>query len=433
MLVVVLVLCAVPAINGDFSIAQQPAVGTGSAVTVAPSAGSPTAGIQEAINALGRDGGAVTIPPGEYLLRQAIHVRSNVTLEGTGANTVLRRGKQVEAKLAAVAEPGSISVQVESAAGLREGDEVGIFDQASVGWHHAHAIVKGIQGNELRLDRMLGRKFDPARGATVINYFPAITAVGASKVVIKDLTIDGRRDENPGPSLLTRRGEPFELGFTFAAIHLVGVTDSRIEGSRIVGWPTDGISVQRGGNDSVVRCVVENCRGHGYHPGGGLHDSEFSEIVAQGNDGDGLYFCANVERVVVKGSRFIGNKGNGVGGLGDVGDLHNLVENNLCEGNGASGILLTNGGHNTVKNNTCLDNSRSLPGHFSGISLVKTTESVVSGNRSFDSQETKTQKHGIAESADSRGNVFATNDCRGNAHAGLALAGEDGRQDGNVE
>lgn len=437
-LILALVL-STPAILGRDMTAQPAPVerprGTVSVADFA-SSDSPTAGIQETIDALGENGGVVTIPPGEYLLRQSIRVRSHVTLQGAGEETVLRKVPQVGSKLVAPADAESRSVRVQDAAGFREGDEIGLFDQTTVGWLHAHAIVKGVQGNKLLLDRRLGRAFDPAEGGSVINYFPAITGSGLlSNVVLKDLTIDGQSEENPGPSVVAARAPrtPTDLGFTFAAINLLDATDSRIEGYRIKGWPADGISVQRGGGNLVMRCVVENCRGPGYHVGGGLRDSVFSENESRGNLDDGFYFCARVERVVVRGNRFIGNKGSGVGGLGDSGDQYNIVENNLCEGNGRAGIILWDGESNTVRNNTCLNNSQSSPGHWSGILLDKTERSVVSGNRCFDNQQAKTQKYGIEELSNCRANTITDNDCRGNAQSGLALAGQDGQQDGNLK
>jgi hypothetical protein len=74
--------------------------------------------------------------------------------------------------------------------------------------------VKAVRGNELLLDRKLGRAFGPANGAAVINYFPAITGQGLTKVVLKDLTVDGRAEDNPGPGVVSAREKrkPPDLG-----------------------------------------------------------------------------------------------------------------------------------------------------------------------------------------------------------------------------
>ena len=390
-------------------------------VTVTPSPTSPTTGIQEAIDALGPNGGLVTIPPGEYLLRQAIRVHSGVTLAGAGEKTILRKNKQVGSKLTAVTT--GTAVQVEDATGFQAGDEVGFFDRTTVGWLHGHAIVKEVRGNQLLLNKNPGGKFDPANGGAVINYFPAISGHDVSDVVIKDLTIDGRAEENPGPATVSERpnGTPPDLGFTFAAVDLIRVSDSRVENVQIRGWPADGISLQGKGNvhgkyrgNVVTKCYVANCRGPGFHAGGRLEDSEFFDNEARENLGDGFYFCAWVTRITVRNNKFIGNRGSGVGGLGDSGDIENVVEDNRCECNGTSGISLWNGEGNTVRNNICLNNSQREPGRWSGISLAKTENSIITGNRCFDDQPTKTQKRGIEQLTNCRGNTVFDNDCRGN-------------------
>jgi len=429
------VLLAVLALCGGPAFALQDPPGD---VTVVPDAKSPTAGIQEAVDRLGAGGGVVRIPPGEYLLRQAVHVRSGVTLQGAGEKTVLRKNKQVGSKLAAATQ-GAKAV-VENAAGFSPGDEVAFYDRTTVGWLHGHAIVKSVQGNELHLNRNPG-KFDPANGGAVINIFSAIKGVGTSKgtglskVVLKDLTVYANREENPGPSVVSPRapGKPPELGFQFAAINIMDANDLLVEGCRVSGWPADGISVQRGRRNKVTKCFVEHCRGPGYHAGGRETDSEFSESEARGNLGDGFYFCAWVTRVVVKNNKFIGNLANGVGGLGDGDDVENIVEGNLCERNGQAGIAVWNGERNTVRDNVCVNNSQKEPGRWNGIGVATTLKSVISGNRCSDNQPSKTQKHGIFESQDCRGNTISNNDCRGNAKEGCALAGKETQHSGNQE
>src|SRR5262249_13933527 len=137
--------------------------------------------------------------------------------------------------------------------------------------------------------------------------------------------------------------------------------------------------------------------------------------------------------VVASNNVFADNKGNGIGSLGDNGDKYNVVANNVCQANGGSGIWLFDGDNNTVTNNMCVNNSQAVPGTHYGIVLNPTADTIVSGNRCLDDQKTKTQKHGILEFSSCRSNLIANNLCRGNADAGLALAGKDSRQSGNLE
>ncbi len=150
---------------------------------------SPTAGIQEAVDALPAAGGTVTLPAGEYLLRQAIRLRRGVTLQGAGATTVLRKNKHAESRLAATAQQGSRSVQIVDASGFSAGDQVAIRDKDAMGWNVVQAIVTAVRGNELLLDRRMPRTCDAAKTGFVIHAFPAITADKASGIVIRDLAI----------------------------------------------------------------------------------------------------------------------------------------------------------------------------------------------------------------------------------------------------
>lgn len=402
-------------------------------ITVTPSTTSPTAGIQEAIDSLGPAGGLITIPPGEYTLRRSIRIRSNITLQGSGPTTVLRKVRQLGSKLAAPASKDDRSLRLENTTGFQPGDEIGIYDATTVGWEHAHAIVKEVRDQELLLDRRVSRAFDPASGAAVINYFPAITGTGVDHVLLTGLTIDGQANENPGPAAVAARGpgKPPELGFTFAAINLVDVTNSRIENCRVTGWPSDGISLQRGSRVEVANCLVAKCRGEGFHPGGGLHECEFHDLEARENLANGFYFCARVERVVVRNNKFIGNHKNGIGSLGDSGDTNNLVKNNLCQANGHSGIQLWDGTSNTVQFNTCQNNSQSAPNRYSGISIAATSSSTITHNRCFDDQPTKTQKYGIEETPNSSSNTITNNNCRENSQDGVSLKGKDTQQSNN--
>src|SRR5262249_57554369 len=95
-------------------------------------------------------------------------------------------------------------------------------------------------GGELGMERGIRGGFDPAKGGIVLTCFPAITANEVSRIVVEGLAIDGR------PTGTTPAMPEAEPGFTFAAIHLVGVAEARVESCWVTAWPSDGISLQRG-------------------------------------------------------------------------------------------------------------------------------------------------------------------------------------------
>jgi parallel beta-helix repeat protein len=306
---------------------------------------------------------------------------------------------------------------------------VAIRDQNAMGWNVVQAIIKAVEGNDLLLDRPMPRTCDPANRGFVVLCFPALTCNRASGIVLKDFAVkeDHARDLSVHGTLdlsNPRVRFAYSLPFPLAAIQLVDATDTRVEGVSVTGWMSDGISLQRGANDTVVNCLVEKCAGKGIHAGGGLRDSVFSHNISRSNDDDGFFFCAKNQKLTVSENTLANNKAHGIGGLGESGDKFNTVTKNIISGNGLHGIQMWDGDSNTVTENTVSNNSQSSPGRFSGIWLGKTSLSVVKGNRCFDDQPAKTQKHGIEELANCHDNQIAGNSCHGHAQKDMVLATE---------
>jgi parallel beta-helix repeat protein len=396
-------------------------------------ASSPTCGIQEAIDALPVDGGVVNIPPGKYCLRRSIALHSHVTLRGAGSTTILTRGKQAHTKLAKPARKGETSVEVETTAGFRVGDEVGLLDDKMHGWYMAHCIIQTVEPRRLVFTEPIisGHQegvFAPERNAVVVNYFPFIRGSAmywqapARDVAILDMAFDANLPENPGPW----------TDFSLAAIHLANVSDAVVRGCTVRSSIADGIGVQGGRDNRVEGCLAENCRVHGYHPGTSLRGAVFANNVGRSNGGDGLYFCADVTGITVANNLFHDNASHGIGGFGDGGDKFNVVANNICRANGACGIHLTHGHNNVVTGNVCLDNSKRGAGHFSGILISNTTRSIVSGNRCGCEADKPTQRFGIEEIGTSDSNVITGNLCAGNLQGGLVVVGRSTQTNANV-
>jgi len=380
-------------------------------------------GIEEAIDALPRRGGEVYVPPGRYLVRRSIWVPSNVTLRGAGAATVLTRpGKRISA-ITVAADTGERVIQVADASGFEVGTDVSVYADGVHGWHSTTAHIEAIEGSTVTLERGLNKPVEPAEGAAMINCFPMITAEHQRDFVIRDLCIDGGE------------GRPNEgvMDFTWAAIHLYDCRDLRIEACHVRNWHCDGISVQAGRGATISGNMVENCRGHGMHPGTGLADSVWSGNISRENTGDGLFFCMRVRHSVISNNVLANNDGAGIGHVGGGGDRYNVVSSNTCVGNGRWGIQVYDGSDNVITGNLCLNNSRLHPGQYPGIGVIKTTDTVISGNRCLDDQETRTQAAGIVESDGSDFNLFTGNLCRGNLGAGLTVTGASSQQSANLQ
>lgn len=397
---------------------------------------SATCGIQEALDALPPSGGVVMIPPGTFVLRRAIVLRSHVTVRGAGPTTILTRGKQAAAKLVKPARKGESAVEVESTDGFRPGDEVAVLDDRMRGWYMAHGLVQAVEPRRLVFAAPIesGHEvglFDPKAGGVAVNFFPFFCASrmhSANPVVdvgVLDLTLDGNLKENPGPWSC----------FTLSAIHFANVSDAVVRHVTVRGSVGDGIGVQGGADCRVESCLVEHCRGQGLHPGTALRGGVFANNIARHNGGDGLYFCWQVVGLTVTGNVLHDNGGSGIGGLGEGGeggDRFNVVANNVCQRNGRWGIQAVRGRNNLLANNICLDNSRAQPGQCSGILLADTTHTVVTGNRCGAEGDKPTQKLGIEETGTSDANVLAANLCEGNVEGGLAVCGKATQLSGNL-
>jgi parallel beta-helix repeat protein len=349
---------------------------------------SSTAGIQEAIDALPKGGGVVHVPAGRHALRRSIEMRSGVTLRGDGPATVLTRPKEVHVHLARPADGASKTVHLRHAAGdLSIGDEVYIGDQATGGWWAGHCIIEQIRGKTLVLHTLHGdrkHRFLPKRRAFIANWFPAIWLRDVRDATIEDLAIDG----------LVRRRHRQKCDFVVAAVHSRGSRDIRVLNVTVRNWLGDGIGIQ-GGQGSLVRgCIVENCVGHGFHPGTGLTQSVWSDNIARGNTRDGLFFCLRVTHSTVRGNVLVDNGGHGIGGLTDP-DAYNAVIGNICAGNGKHGIDADRAIGNTIEGNVCRGNSRAAPGQYAGIYLAGHRHCVVTGNVCVDDAERPTQRRGL--------------------------------------
>jgi parallel beta-helix repeat protein len=375
------------------------------------------------------EGGVVTIPPGRYLLRQSVVFRPHVTVRGSGSATVLTRPREIYAKLARPARKGDTTVVVQTSAGFRKGDQVAIFDDLMHGWYMGHAILAKVEPDRLTLTARIENghpdgDYSPDRNAAVVNYFPFFRASAmhfgppVADVAVLDLTLDGNLAENSGPW----------TDFTLSAIHFANVSDGLVRDVTVRGSVGDGIGVQGGHDNRVESCLVENCRGHGFHPGTSLRGATFSGNIGRNNGGDGLYFCCQVVGITVTGNLFHGNKRSGIGGLGagcGSSDSFNVVANNVCRENALWGIEAVGGRNNVITGNVCVDNSQRHPGRYSGIAVSNSTHTLVTGNRCGTEAEKPTQKFGVEETGASDDNILTGNLCAGNCNAGLAVVGND--------
>ncbi|MCM8802579.1 MAG: right-handed parallel beta-helix repeat-containing protein [Candidatus Omnitrophica bacterium] len=297
---------------------------------------------------------------------------------------------------------GDTEIYLKSTSTLKEGEEIAIGEPPNESLL-AHSFIKEIKGNKIILESPVSIDFkaEPKSeelGNKKINVliwsvFPLIHGANVEDIKISNLTIKG----TVGKNLWTTQGR-----YTVAGIHIYNGKNIVIEKVKVTEWHTDGISLQEGNNCIVRDCEVIKCLGNGIHPGTGLKNTiiENNKII---ENGQGIYFCWHNSGHIIRNNVIAKNRSHGIGGLGNPGDVNNLIESNHIYENGAAGIEINGGkkSNNQIIKNIIENNSKSQPGKFPGIMIYASSEDAmnytIKGNIIRDTQNEKTQYIGIEE------------------------------------
>ncbi len=371
----------------------------------------PTCGINEAIAALHGRGGRVRIPAGRWRLTRSIYLPRGVSLVGDGPSTQIHILPLKVAQLAKNVRKGGHVLTLRGRVAFEVGQQIGVSGDLRVGYRGTHGLVTRIEGHRVWLSSRFNHALSVWDHAKAVNLFPAITAEGESDLEVMNLSIVGPNAHS------SKRWD-----YTYSGVHLDSCRRARLINISVRGWPSDGISVQRGSDVQVSHCQAHDCRGHGYHPGGGLGRSIWSHNIGKGNGADGFYFCARVHHSVCSDSVFSDNGRSGIGGVGSGGDHHNVISDNVCSYNQQWGIDAYEGDEQVISGNICLSNSRKKPSAYGGIRLHDMQRVIIQGNRCADDQKRPTQTRGIVESGESDHNLISGNLCAGMKEAVTVIA-----------
>jgi hypothetical protein len=265
--------------------------------------GADNRAIQAAIDAVAqRGGGTVKILRGTYLLDDSVHLRDNVTLIGSGEDTVLRKGPQVYSRLSADLGYGHYDVSIAEPDKFDVGMGVTIRDDQAFGFYETIATLIWRDGDRFGIDQMLNHDYSRARGGEVYSSFAPISAKFVANVEVRDLVIDGNKDENPRTLNGCRGAGVFLLAVKSAVVANVVVRD--LNG--------DAIGFQQCTSVTIDDCLMENNTGHGLHPGSGSVGGVMRRCRCLGNGHDGVFFCLRATHCVCDACEFIGNGDHGV-------------------------------------------------------------------------------------------------------------------------
>jgi len=261
-------------------------------------------------------GGVVEIGAGEFLMRDSLHLRANVTVRGVKGKTILRKAGSSVSALALDGDFGEEQITLVDPNGFAPGCGVAIWDKNAGGFHTTVARLIGRNGNTFAIDKPLGADCMVANDVKAATVFPVVSVYDTEGVRIENLVIEGNKQENI----------PLN-GCRGAGIFLYRAFGTTISGCLVRNYNGDGISFQQSNDVTVEDCISEENAVLGLHPGSGSQRPTIRHCIARRNGTDGLFLCWRVR--------------------------HGRFEDNLLEENGQFGISI---GHkdsdNVFRHNT---------------------------------------------------------------------------------
>ncbi len=155
--------------------------------------------LQAAVDYVARlGGGTVRVLPGTYRLRNAVYLRSQVRILGSGADSILIKEPSVATKLAEDSDWYDQEITLDDATGFQVGDGVCLRTKNphNGGVNVAKRTLVARSGNRFKLDRALRENFWVMGEAKASTLFPILSGDEISDVVIENITLDGNKDNN---------------------------------------------------------------------------------------------------------------------------------------------------------------------------------------------------------------------------------------------
>lgn len=333
------------------ALLAQPAVRVTVGVRDADIIGNDNRALQAAVDYVGNlGGGVVEIGPGEFLMRDSLHLRSRVTVRGTGEKTVLKKDREHRSPLAADGDFGEAAITVQNPEGFTIGLGVYVASKTMRNFLGNCGTILNSRSNCFTLSRSLNADILMTDGGFAATIYPVISGYNLEDARVENLAVDGNRVENP-----TKVD-----GCRTAGIYLFRSDNCVISNCVVRDYNGDGISFQQSNDVNVEGCVVERCAGFGLHPGSGSQRPSVKNCRAIANGDDGFFFCWRVRGGVAEGNWLEDNGGYGMS-IGHK-DSDNLVRRNTIIGNKLGGVYWRQetepmAAHRvTFENNTVRDN-----------------------------------------------------------------------------
>ena len=341
----------------------------------------------EYLNRLG--GGTLRILSGVYDLRNAIYLRTNVAIKGSGEKTILRKADSVVTALTRDSDWFEYGVQVKDAGGFAPGCGIMLRSKKGEGdWQYdiRSATVTAIDGDIIFLDRLTKENFWIEKNATAATIFPILTAENVNDVVVEDIVLDGSRDKNE------------HINGNFAgAVFIQHCNRWQFKNVIATNYNGDGFSFQVCDDVQFSDCKAINNADLGFHPGSGSQRPIFRNCAAHGNS-QGIFFCWGVSDGLAEDCILLENTKYGVS-IGHR-DTDNIIRRCRIERNGQVGVLFRSEGsefrsghRNQIEDCIVRDNGTNQSGI--GIDIQGSIKDITVRNTKLENTTGKNQNVGI--------------------------------------
>ncbi|MFT5369879.1 MAG: parallel beta-helix repeat protein [Candidatus Latescibacterota bacterium] len=356
--------------------------------------GSDNRALQAAVDyitALG--GGTVEILSGTYVMKNSLHLRSNITVRGQGESTILQKADAVESPLILDGDFGEEQITLQNPDGFEVGFGVSITDNKSGGFHTAVGTIIWQDENTFGVNVPMGGDYMVSNNARAATTFPIISGYHLENARVENLAVYGNKEKNP---LLN--------GCRGAGIFLYRGHHTTFTQCTVKDFHGDGISFQQSQHVTVESCTCIGNTHLGLHPGSGSQHPTIRNCHSEDNGRIGLFLCWRVKHGIFENNQLIGNGETGIS-IGHK-DTDNHFRNNRAIGNKREGILFRNeseamaGHRNTFIDNEITDNGNGEEGY--GIRILGETHDLTFTNNRIGNTNSTNQRIGvhIGEKAD---------------------------------
>ena len=357
--------------------------------------------IQAGIEYLHRMGGGVLqIYPGIYDMNNALYLHPNITIRGSGENTVLRKTDGVITSIIRDVDWYEYAVQVENVKGFVTGGGIMLrsrIDSSDWAYKIFRGTIKSFEGDVIFLDNMPYENFWVNKEVSAATIFPILTAIEETDdVLIEDIVLDGNKSNN---ELIN--------GNYAGAVFIQNCDNWSFNNVTAQNYNGDGYSFQVCDDVHFDNCKSLNNSGLGFHPGSGSQRPVFRNCTSTGND-QGIFFCWGVTYGLAENCILSNNQKYGIS-IGHR-DTDNIIMGCRIENNGEVGIFFREPSgdndfraahRNTIENCDINDNG----GDESGIGIDikgETKDISIRKNRIGNTNTQNLQKTGIRISEKSK-------------------------------